>query len=154
VFTHVGIAILPQGTQVLATLVFGQRPQPVGAWNAQRAIDAIAAVRRARRLEPVAIEPSLRSAAEAGAAAYAHGGTKAAFAETNAALQREVDRTGKAGPPACARVFEIVHPDQLAELPVVVNPLLRRMGIATATRKDAQGTWLVVVMVTEGVKCQ
>jgi uncharacterized protein YkwD len=153
VFTHVGIAVVPQGEQILATLVFGRRPEPVGAWTAARAIDAIAAVRKARHLEPAAIDPSLRVAAEAGAAAFSRGGTKAAFAETNAALQREVDRTGKAGPPACVHAFEIVHPDQLGELPAVVDPALRRMGVATATRRDTKGTWLVVVLVTEGVKC-
>jgi hypothetical protein len=150
----VGIAVVPQGEQILATLVFGRRPDPVGPWTAQRAIDAIAALRKARHLEPVAIDRALRSAAEAGGAAFARGGTKAAFAETNAALQREVDRAGKAGPPACVHAFEILHPDQLAELPVIVDPLLRRMGVATTTRQDGKATWLVVVMVTEGVKCR
>jgi hypothetical protein len=64
-----------------------------------------------------------------------------------------VDRSGKGRPPACTHVFEIVHPDQLGDIPVVMDPALRRMGVATASRRDAKGTWLVVVMVTEGVKC-
>jgi uncharacterized protein YkwD len=154
-FTHVGIAIVPSGEQILATLVFGRRPSLHAApWTAQRAVAAIAAVRKARRLEPVPIDPILRAAAEAGVKAFASGGAKAAFAESHAALQREVERSGHERPPACVHSFELLQPDQIGDLPVVVEPLLRRMGLGTTTRTDGKATWLVLLLLTEGVKCR
>jgi hypothetical protein len=150
----VGIAIVPDGDQILATLVFGRRPSPLAApWTAKEAVEAIAALRKARGLEPVRVDPALRAAAEAGARVFAKSGAKSAFAEANAALQREVDRSGGSRAP-CVRLFEIGHPEQLAEVPVVLEPELRRMGVGIATRSEGKATLLVLLMLTEGVKCQ
>lgn len=154
-FTHVGIAIVPDGEQILATLVFGRRPDPLaGPWTGKQAAEDIAALRKSRGLGPAQVDPALRAAADAGMKVYAKGGAKAAFAEANAALQREVDRTGKGRPATCVRLFEIVHPDQLAELPVTLDPKLRRIGVATTTRPEGKGTMLVLLMLTEGIKCE
>src|SRR5215510_8989779 len=39
------------------------------------------------------------------------------------AFQHEVNRSGKGGPPARVNAFEILHPDQLAELPLLMYSL-------------------------------
>jgi uncharacterized protein YkwD len=154
-FTHVGIAIVPDGEQILATLVFGRRPDPsITSWTARQAIDAIAALRKSRGLEAVPVDSGLRAAAEAGVKVYGRGGAKAAFTEANAALQREVDRTGMNRATTCVRLFELGQPEQLPELPVVLEPKLRRMGLAITTHTQGKVTMLVLLMLTEGVKCQ
>jgi uncharacterized protein YkwD len=154
IFTHVGIAIVPDGEQILTTLVFGRRPDPhAPPWTARQAVEAIAALRKARGLGAVHLDPALRSIAESGIKAFARGGAQAASAESSAALQSEVDRSGQSRPPVCVRLFEIGEPDQIAELPVVLEPRLRRMGVAVTTRREGRATMLVLLLLTEGIKC-
>jgi uncharacterized protein YkwD len=153
-FTHVGIGVVPQGDQILATLVFGRRRDLTAPWTAKVALDAIAAIRQARGLEPVHEEMGLRAAAQAGMRAFPQGGTDAVFKATNTAIGEEVGRgrlTWRAG---CVRIFEIADVDQLDELPVVLDPRLRRIGIGTAQRPEGRGIMLVLLIVSEGRACE
>ena len=154
-FTHVGIAVVPDGDQMIATLVFGRRPDPTAPFTARQALEAIAALRRAKNVPPVVDDPVLRAAAAAGIKAFtAHGGP-AAMRETNAALGRETARRSprrQAG--GCVRLFEILDPDQLEQLTELVDPPLRRIGVAIGSRSEGRVRWLVLLLVTEGGKCE
>jgi uncharacterized protein YkwD len=154
IFTHVGIASVPEGEQILTTLVFGRRPDPRAApWTARQAVEAIAALRKARGLGAVHVDPGLRAAAEIGVKAFGGGGARGASAASSAALQSEFDRTGVSRPPVCVRLFEIGDPDQLAELPVLLEPRLRRMGVAVTTRTEGRTIMQVLLVLTEGIHC-
>jgi hypothetical protein len=154
-FTHVGIAIVPDGDQMLATLVFARRVDPAALRiTADQALLGIATLRRARGLPPVANDPARRAAAEAGISAYFTGGAAAAFKETTAALTREIAARKAPSTPGCVHVFETADPDQLDQIPGALDPALRAVGLATANRTEGGATSLVVVVLTAGIKCQ
>jgi hypothetical protein len=150
----VGIAVVPDGDQLLATLVFGRRSGAVAAWNARQALEAIAGLRRSKKVPPLSGDPVLQAAADAGIKAFAKGGHKAAFAEANAALGRETARRGVSRRGGCVRLFEIVEPDQLEELPDLVDGRVHKIGLAVTTRSEGKATVLVLLVLTEGVACK
>jgi uncharacterized protein YkwD len=153
-FTHVGIAVVTDGDQILATLVFGRRFDAAAApFTAREAIDAIATLRRSKGLPPVQEDPVLRAAAAAGIKAFAKGGPNAAFAETNAVVAHETAKRQASRPAGCVRLFEIVDPDQLGELPMVLERRLRKIGVGVASRTEKSETLLEVLIVGEGVSC-
>jgi uncharacterized protein YkwD len=154
-FTHVGIAIVPDGDQILATLVFGRRVDPAALRiTADQALLAVATLRRSRGLPPVANDPARRAAAEAGIRAYITGGAAAAFKETTTALEREIAARKIPFTPGCVHVFETADPDQLDQIPGALDPRLHAIGLATSTRSEGGRTSLVVVVLTAGIKCQ
>jgi uncharacterized protein YkwD len=152
-FTHVGIAVVPEGDQILATLVFGRRRDPAAPWTPKEALEGIAALRRARGLPAAQEDHALQAAASAGMRAFAGGGSDAVFKETNEAIGREVQKRRATWRAGCVRIFEIADVDQLQELPVVLDPKLHRIGVGTATRTEGKATMLVLLIVSEGKQC-
>jgi uncharacterized protein YkwD len=154
-FTHVGIAVVPDGDQLLATLVFARRgASSVARWTAKQALEAIGALRKARQVGPVVDDPVLQAAADAGIKTFARGGPPAAFAESNAALAREAARRGVSRRAGCVRLFEIVEPEQLEELTVLFDGRLKKIGLAVTTRSEGKASVLVLLVLTEGVGCK
>jgi uncharacterized protein YkwD len=154
-FTHVGIAVVHDGEQILATLVFGRRPDLAApAPSAAEAMASIAKGRRAKGLPPAQEDPVLRAGAAAGAKAFARGGADAAFAAAQAAVTSEVRKRGVDRQAGCVRLFEVLDRDQIGGLPTVLGPHLRRVGVGVATRTDGKTTWLEVLILTEGLACK
>jgi uncharacterized protein YkwD len=173
-FTHVGIGVVrtPETPpRYLATLLFARRPPAGYAWTATDAVTAIAALRAHHGVPSAPVDPGLRTAAESGMAAFlATGTTAAAAAASNAAFVAEATRDAarrktpaNASRSACTHFFEILDPEQLESLPVLVDPRLARMGVAVGVRHGAgwpardggdRGTpRFAVIVVSEGLPC-
>jgi len=163
-FTHVGIGVVrtPEiPPRYLAALLFARRPPAGYAWTATDAITAIAALRAHHGVPPAAVDPGLRTAAESGMAAFlATGTTAAAAAASNAAFVAEAARDAArrktpatASRSACTHFFEIVDPEQLESLAVLVDPRLARMGVAVGARGDRGAPRFAVIVVSEGLPC-
>jgi uncharacterized protein YkwD len=164
-FTHVGIGVVrtPETPpRYLATLLFARRPPAGYAWTATDAVAAIAALRAHHGVPPAAVDGGLRTAAESGMAAFlATGTTAAAAAASNAAFVAEATRDAArrrsqatATRSACTHFFEILDPEQLESLPVLVDPRLARMGVAVGARGgDGRIPRFAVIVVSEGLPC-
>jgi uncharacterized protein YkwD len=163
-FTHVGIGVVrtPEiPPRYLATLLFARRPPAGSAWTAADAVAAIAALRAHHGVPPAAVDPGLRGAAESGMAAFlATGTTAAAAAAANAAFVAEAARDAArrktpatASRSACTHFFEILDPEQLESLPVLVDRRLARMGVAVGARGDRGTPRFAVIVVSEGLPC-
>jgi uncharacterized protein YkwD len=169
-FTHVGIGVVrAAGTppRFLATLVFVRRPPAGQAWTVDDATRAIAALRQAKGVSPVATDPVLRAAAEAGMHTYTVSLTPAAAAEaagtafaretarTDAATQaKRTNRTNRPDRTMCAHFFEILDPDQLSSIPVLTDPRLLRIGVAVHARTAAGAQKFAILMLSEGAGCE
>jgi uncharacterized protein YkwD len=157
-FTHVGIAVVDgsTGRNVLATLVFGRRPTGAVAWTATHALEAIAALRKASAIPAAPVDRDLTAAAEAGVKAYAANAVRTAAVEEAASQAKaELARrdTSRHREGVCVHLFALEHPEQLDQLPTLVDAKLRRMGVAVTTRVDGDITWLVLLVVAEGGEC-
>jgi uncharacterized protein YkwD len=161
-FTHVGIGVArttETPPRYLTTLLFARRPPAGQAFTAADAVAAIGALRARRGARPAAVDPGLRAAAESGMAAFQRTSVVAeAAAAANAAFVLEAARAaarqpGAAGRSACTHFFEILDPEQLESLPVLVDPRLARMGVAVGARLDAGTPRFAVIVVAEGVPC-
>jgi len=159
-FTHVGIGVAATkqpGVRV-TTLVFGRRPPvAVGQLTAADVTRALASLRAGRGVQAVAVDPALQAAAQAGVAAYATapGGsapTQRAFAASESSLREEVKRRpGQIN--ACAKLLEILEPDDLDHYPELATPSIRRVGISVTVNQNARPPRLVVFLVLEGGGC-
>ena len=152
-FTHVGIAVVPEGEQLVVTMVFGRRRDPSAPWTRREALAGIARVRSAHGLPPAQEDPMLAEAASAGIAAFAQGGSDAAYSQTNATLTAELTRRHVNQLSGCVRIYEIPDVDQLDELPVLRDARLRRIGVGTALHTEGKATLLVLLLVSEGAPC-
>jgi uncharacterized protein YkwD len=152
-FTHVGIALVPEGEQFVVTLVFGRRRDPAAPWTRREALAEIARVRSAHGLPPAQEDPMLAEAAGAGIAAFAQGGSAAAYSQTSATLNAELARRHVNQLSGCVRIYEIPDVDQLDELPVLRDARLHRIGVGTALHTEGKATMLVLLLVSEGARC-
>jgi uncharacterized protein YkwD len=167
-FTHVGIGVArttETPPRYLATLLFARRPPTGRAFGAADAVAAIGALRARRGAPPAAVDPGLRAAAESGMATFLRTSIVAeAAAAANAAFVLEASReaarqpgpspgSAAAGRSACTHFFEILDPEQLESLPVLVDPRLARMGVAVGARPGAGTPRFAVIVVSEGVPC-
>jgi uncharacterized protein YkwD len=163
-FTHVGIGVVrtPEiPPRYLATLLFARRPPAGYAWTATDAVAAIAALRVHHGVPAAVVDPGLRTAAESGMAAFlAIGTTAAAAAASNAAFVTEAARDAArlktpatATRSACTHFFQILDPEQLESLPMLVDPRLARMGVAVGAPADRGTPRFAVIVVSEGLPC-
>ncbi len=158
-YTHVGIAVAPRANDkepLLATMVFGRRPRPPGGPAQAAAIEAIAALRRAKGVSAITIDPVLQAGAEVGAHTLASGNAASpadAVVAGGKAAAREASRRRVSPATACGTVFEVLELDQLEDYPLFVRANLRRVGIAVTTRAKGRATLLSLVVLTEGPGC-
>ena len=158
-FTHVGIGVAPRANDrepLLATLVFGRRPRATAAPSQTAAIEAIAALRRAKGVSAVTVDPVLQAGADAGVQTLARDAAAApgdAIAASGKAAAREASRRGVSRRAGCATLVEVVELDQLEDFPLFVQPELRRVGIAVTSRARGNVTLLMLVVLTEGGSC-
>jgi hypothetical protein len=136
--------------------VFARRPRALAAPSQAAAIEAIAALRRAKGVPAITIDPVLQAGAEAGAQTLAKDAATSpenAVAASGKAVAREASRRRVSRPAACATLFEVLELDQLEQYPVFVRPELRHVGVAVTTRTKDGATLLMLIVLTEGVGC-
>jgi uncharacterized protein YkwD len=158
-FTHVGIAAVSTDThQLVFTLMFARRANPATMpRNAAQVEAAFLALRAKKGLSAPVSDAIYRAATSAGVDAFvaASKPTPAvAVGAENAALAREVQRTGSSRPAACSFVTELLELDQLEDETILQAPGLRRYGIAARLHKDEHGERLTIMMLLEGAPCQ
>jgi cysteine-rich secretory family protein len=155
-FTHVGIGVAPRANDrepLVATLVFGRRPRAPAVPSQAAAIEAIAALRRAKGVSQITIDPVLQAGAEAGAQTLAGDAAASpddAIAASGKAVAREASRRRVGRGAGCATVIEVLELEQLAEYPLFVRSDLRRVGIAVTARANGKTTLLMLIVLTEG----
>ena len=157
-FTHVGIGVAPTNAQppLIATLVFGRRPPSPARLTATEVLSAISALRRSKGVRPIAADPMLQAAAEAGVKAFASGAAPSperAIDVGNAALRREALRLNVARGAGCASWLEILELDDLAQFPLLAKPGLRRVGLAVTLQASGKLPELGVLVLVEGSGC-
>lgn len=155
-FTHVGIAAATRSSRdLVVTLNFGRRPNPADVPTTTAQVEsALLALRQAKGLGAVAVDPVYRAGAQAAANEFAAGKSKSDIdAATAAAAQREVIRLHSGRPAGCSQVLALLELSQLERIPVLLSPELKRLGVGTRTRKNAKGTSLATAFITDGPAC-
>lgn len=158
-FTHAGIGVARTNGEppLLATIVFARRPNPTRL-TARDVLAEVAALRRARQVPPAIVDPVLQAAAEAGMKATGPGGAEAtkeqAMDAGEAALVREDRRNHIRRAGGCAEWLEILERDDLKEVPLLVNPGVKKIGLAAALRATGQPPPLAVLVLVEGTGCK
>jgi uncharacterized protein YkwD len=162
-YTHVGIGGAPRANAsdpFLVTEVFGRRPRGPAVSSAPgearaAVVEAIAALRRAKGLPVLTLDPALQASAEVGAQALADR-TSTSPEKTLAAAGKAVARDARRRAPrraGCATVIEVSELDQLERYALFTQAGLRRVGIAVTTRDTSGNTSLVLVVVADGGIC-
>lgn len=155
-FTHVGIGATSSDDGLVVTMVFGRRPDSATVPKDAAALrSALASLRREKNLSPPKDDPIYGNAAQAGAEVLASGGQQSEIVRAvEQALRKEVKRHGSGRPASCILALEVLEPVQLTELPGVLSPALRRIGVGARLREDNKGRRLATVLMLEGVTCQ
>jgi uncharacterized protein YkwD len=157
-FTHVGIAVVKSDRGLIATMVFGRRPDPAKLpRDAAQVEAALYALRAAKGLSRPGIDPIYRTAAQRGVEAYlkASKPTYEIAADTTAdAIRSEAKRLRVSRPAACTLVIELLEAEQLEKSPMVLDPGLVKIGVAAQMRTDEKGARLATMLVFEGVACR
>lgn len=162
-FTHVGIGVgMRPGDagDLLATLVFVRRPRPPTApVTPSAATAAIASLRRAKGVAPLAIDPTLQSAAESGLATLPDPGAASsdqAIAAAHDALVRMAKRAGAhiGGRRLCIEFARVLELDELDRDPILMQPRLAKVGLATATKQIGKAVKIAVLVIADGATCQ
>ena len=154
-FTHVGIAAAKGDGALVVTMVFGRRPNPADLpANAAQVEAAIVALRASKGVSAVSSDPIYREAAQAGADELADGGDASDVSKAiDAGVKRAVQRLRSSRPGACSFQVQLLELSQLAEIPALVLPALRRIGVGAHLYKGKHGTSLATVLMLEGVPC-
>lgn len=154
-FTHVGIAAVSRSRDMIVTLNFGRRPNAADVPTSTAQVEsALTALRQAKGLGAVAVDPVYRAGAQAAANEVAAGGSKSDVDEAAAAAeQREVTRLRSSRPAGCSQVLPLLELSQLERIPLLLSPELKRLGIGTKTRTTAKGTSLATVFISDGPAC-
>jgi uncharacterized protein YkwD len=160
-FTHVGIAAVSLPSQnLIATLVFGRRVSAASLEaSPSKMLEAIAALRKAKGVRPVARDHALQAAADTAIRALAAGGKpERALAAANAALAAQDKQSeprpqqGRRG--GCVQLFELLDLAQLEQYPILVDARTRKLGLAATSLRRGSGTVLAVLVLIDGVPCQ
>jgi len=160
-YTHVGIGVgMRPGDagDLLATLVFVRRPRPPSApVTATAAATVIASLRRAKGVAPLAVDPVLQSAAEAGLATLSDpGGTSSdqAIAAAHDALVGQAKR-GRLGRRAlCIEFVRVLELEELERDPILMQQRLAKIGVATATKEVGKAVKIALLVIADGATCQ
>jgi uncharacterized protein YkwD len=160
-FTHVGIGITRSEAHpalMLATLVFGRRPTHLAADESSSSVlAAVQALRKAKHVPALQVDPLLGNAAQAGVQAFAN--TKPAN-EQNAlrvagtTLSQLLARAHQGRPAGCSTMVEILELAQLEQYAWFVDPELKRFGLAVAPYQDMHSRVLAVMALGEGGSCK
>jgi len=155
-FTHVGIGARKSETGIIVTLNFGRRPAPSAMpTDAAQVEAAIAALRASKGLGVVRVDTTFRVVAQAGANAYADGGSDS---DVNKALQlaqqKEADRLRKNLAGGCSVLIELLELSQLDDVAILTDPSLRNFSVGARVRKDGKGTRLSTVIMFQGASCK
>jgi uncharacterized protein YkwD len=161
-FTQVGIAVVLRPGErpaLLATLLFARRPRSAAApLTSAAASDFVSSRRRARGALPLAFDPTLQLAAEAGLDVILRGGpavaATAALDAAQAALARESQRLHQARPRVCAQLVQIAELEQLDGEPIVTDPRPGRVGLAAGTTRAGNADASFVLTVVESATCR
>jgi uncharacterized protein YkwD len=155
-YTHVGVGARKNASGIVVTLNFGRRPTAAQVPTSATQVEAaILALRAAKSLPAPGVDSIYRVAAQAGAEALADGDDQDEIGRAvEKALQREVDRLRTSRPGACIRASDLLELSQLNDVPALVEPGLRRIGVGARTRHDSKGTRLSTVIMLEGVPCK
>jgi uncharacterized protein YkwD len=160
-FTHVGIGVgvrPGESTDLLATLVFVRRPPPPAApVTPAVATTFISSLRRAKGARPIAVDPILQKAAEAGVAVLAAPGAATAdqaIAAAHEALVRESKRLRVGHHALCIEVAQVLELDELEQDPVLLQAQAITIGVATASKPIGQALKIFVLVVAEGATCR
>jgi uncharacterized protein YkwD len=153
-FTHVGIGVsfrdLPSGKQLIATLVLARRPAAEEArQNAESITRAIQALRQQRALPALRSDPGLNRVAQSAIKGYlskSPPSQEGAASAASRALQVEVNRLRRTLA-TCTSIIEILDRTQLADVPLLLNPLASDLGVGVAPIDDAQGPRLAIFLV-------
>ncbi len=155
-FTHVGIGAQRHDTGLIVSLEFGRRPPAESLPKTAAQVEAaIAALRFAKNLPPVHIDPVYRAGAQAGAEAWASGADQAGVDQAIASgLRREVERLHGGRPAACSQSVELVELAQLEQIATLSQPARRNLGVGAHLRTDKHGSRLSTVILIQGLPCQ
>ena len=155
-WTHVGIGARKGHVGIVVTMLFARRPSAAALPTSAAQVEAaVSALRAAKNLPAASVDPIYRTAAQAGADAYAAGADqKDMFKAVQSALEREVNRLHAARPGACQQAFELLELSTLSEVPALSDPGLRRYGVGAHIRRDSKGARLSTLFLFEGVSCK
>jgi uncharacterized protein YkwD len=160
-FTHVGIGVGARpgdAGDLLATLVFVRRPRPPsGPVTPPAATAVIASLRRAKGVPPVAVDPVLQGAAEAGLAALPDPGaasSEQAIAAAHDAFVREAKRLHLGRRRLCIELVRVLELEELERDPILMQPGLAKIGLATATKQAGKVVKIGVLVIADGATCR
>jgi uncharacterized protein YkwD len=154
-FTHVGIAAGKSEAGLAVTMNFGRRPGPAELPTGVAQVEqAVRDQRQAKGLPAFTIDPVYSAGAQGAADALANGGSpKEQQQAMAAAMQRELDRLHGSRPASCANLVQLLEPNQLAAIPALFSPELKRLGIGARQRTTPKGKSLSTAFVMDGPAC-
>jgi uncharacterized protein YkwD len=159
-FTHVGIgaSFRPgESGDLLVTLVFARRPAPPSTpVTPAVATTFVSSLRRAKGAAPIAVDPVLQKAADAGAAVLTSASSTTpdqAIAAAHTALVNESKRLHMGRGAVCIEVAQVLELDELEQDPIIQQAKPMKVGLAAATRQIDRTVKIFVVIVAEGAKC-
>jgi len=159
-FTHVGIGAGSrpgEAGDLLVTLVLARRPAPPSIpVTPAVATTFVSSLRRAKGAAPIAVDPVLQKAADAGAALLTSASSTTpdqAIAAAHSALVNESKRLRLSRGAVCIEVAQVLELDELEQDPIIQQQKPMKVGLAAATRQTGQIVKIFLVIVAEGAKC-
>jgi len=160
-FTHVGIAVgfrSGEAGDLLTTMVFARRPPPPSTPVTPALVTTfVSSLRRARGVDPIAADPVLQAAAQAGLTAFTNGGAASpdqAIAVAHDALVRESRRLRRGHRAICIELIQVLELDELEQDPLFAQPRLGKVGLAVATKEIGNAVKILVFVLAEGAACR
>jgi hypothetical protein len=160
IYTHVGIAAVEHNKDLIVTLVFCRRPDPSKLpRDAAQIESALLALRAAKGVPRLTVDPVYRIAAQRGAEAFAKAAKPTADIANKAtveAIQAELSRLRPPRPSTtvCTVFLELEEIEQLERTPALLAAGAVRLGVGAEIRTDDKGSRLAAMFILEGAPCK